>query len=185
MSHGVVGLLDRATEERVHTLRRGLEELLGEDGLDALALPHLSLSVCGSLDVDAVASAMRDVAKARRPTSVLAEPWTIFTGFAGPRSCAVVRAVTRTPELDALRQAVADAVEPAMGALNPFTTSATWNPHITLASQRVPVERLGEAVDHLVAAGEPTWTATIERLALIVEEGPGYRLEAAAELPPA
>jgi len=182
MSHAIVGLLDRATHERVHALRRGLAALLGTDRLDALPLPHISLAVCGGIHVDSVAAAVERVAPALRSTAVRAEPWTVFAETNPVPSCAVVRAVTRTPELDALREGLAFAVEPGMQGISPYTTTATWNPHITLASQGVPIPRLGLVIDHLVDVDEPVWEGRIERVALIVEEGSRHRLDVSVEL---
>jgi 2'-5' RNA ligase len=183
MSHAVVGLLDRAIHERVHELRRGLADLLGTDELDALPLPHLSLAVCRGIDLDPVASAVERVAPTLRRTVVRAEPWAVFAETNPVPSCAVVRAVTRSPELDALREGVAAEAEPGMQGISPHTTTATWNPHITLASQGVPLARLGQVIDHLVGLDEPIWEGRIERVALIVEEGSRHRLDVSVELP--
>ena len=183
MSHGVVALLDRETEERVRALRQGLEPLLGTTALDALPLPHMSLVVAGRVDEGPASEAVERLADTVTRTPLLCEPWTVFVPPAPATSCAVVRSVTRTPEVDALRAAVAAEVEGHMGAVSPFTTTSTWNPHVTLASQGFDRARLGAVIDHLVAADEPTWEACVERLALIIEEGPRHRLHMAVELP--
>jgi 2'-5' RNA ligase len=182
MSHAVVGLLDQATEDRVRALRRRVSELVGEPSLDALPLPHLSLVVADRVDEDAVADAVREVAPTLARTPFLAEPWALFLAPSPTVGCAVVRTAVRTPELDGLRSAVADVVESGFGGISRYTTTATWNPHVTLASQGVEPERLGAVVDLLVEAAEAPWTGAIERLALVVEEGPRHRLATAAEL---
>jgi hypothetical protein len=182
MSHGVVGLLDQATEERVRALRRRVSELVDQPSLDALPLPHLSLVVADRVDEDAAAAAVGEVAPTLARTPVLAEPWALFLAPAPTVGCAVVRTAVRTPELDGLRAAVAAAAEPAFGGISRYTTTATWNPHVTLASQGVEQHQLGAIVDLLVEAAEAPWRATIERLALIVEEGPRHRLSMVAGL---
>jgi 2'-5' RNA ligase len=182
MSNGVVALLDRETEERVRALRRALEPLLGTSALDALPLPHMSLVVAGRVDEGPAAEAVERLAGAVKRTALLCEPWTLFVPPAPSTACAVVRGVTRTPEVDALRAAVAAELEAHVGGVSPFTTTATWNPHVTLASQGVERAQLGAVVDHLVELDEPPWEARVERLALIVEEGPRHRLHMAVEL---
>jgi hypothetical protein len=167
----------------VHELRRGLADLLGTDRLDALPLPHLSLAVCSGIDLNPVTDAVERVAPTLRCTVVRAEPWAVFAETNPVPSCAVVRAVTRTPELDALREGVAAAVESGMQGISPYTTTATWNPHLTLASQGVSLDRLGQVIDHLVDLDEPVWEGRIEHVALIVEEGSRYRLDVSVELP--
>jgi 2'-5' RNA ligase len=182
MSHGVVGLLDQATEERVRALRRRVSELVGEASLDALPLPHLSLVVGQRVDEDAAGHGVRDVASTLARTPFHAEPWTLFLAPSPSVGCAVVRSAVRTPELDAMRSAVAAAVEPSLGDISRYTTTATWNPHVTLASQGVEPGQLGAVVDLLVEAAEEPWEGHLERVALVVEEGPRHRLAMAVEL---
>lgn len=182
MTHAVVGLLDEDTERRVRELRRGIEELVGATGLDALPLPHLTFVVSDDVDIGAAADAMQAAAGALERATFLAEPWTVFTGPPPDGPCAVVRSVTRTPELDAAREAIAGAVGACMRGISRYTTTGTWNPHITLASQGVPRSQLGAVVDLLVEREEPPWQGRIERLALVVEQGHRHRLAASVEL---
>lgn len=177
MSHAVVGLVDKDTEDRVQAVWAELDERFGiKDLRRRVPWPHVSFAVAERMtDRDRLSEAIGAMARDLAPVDVGAPSWTVFTG-PGPMLPAVVRSVLRTPALDAVYREVAPRVSPFLSEVSRFRAPEVWNPHITVTARDHPPGMIGEVMQWLADSDGPAWRVQLTRLGLIVDDNGRHEL---------
>jgi hypothetical protein len=153
MAYAVELVLDEAGDAGV----RGLWAALEEAGIPSLQtathrqhVPHVSLTVCDNLNVDAATHALAEAMEQRRTTDII-------LGFAGafPGPPPVVFAgVVGTDDLFGLQAAARKAISPCADCVWDNYLPNRWVPHCTLAMPVRP-DQVGLAIETVLAAGLP------------------------------
>lgn len=176
--NAVVALLDEQHNELVEALWEELEHDFGvRDTRHRVPWPHTSLHGAETYAIAEVDARLRELAGRIAPFVVHADGLGIF---AGPLPVLYVR-VQRNNALNALHDAVWEAVGAHAKTLSPYYAPDRWAAHITLAQLDITPQTLGPVVTRL-AARTIDWRITLPGLALILGEGEGlgatYRLHA-------
>lgn len=182
MGYSVELVLDAAGDAAVRRLWAVLEEV----GVPSLAtathgrhVPHISLTVCDELNVDAAAAALAEAADTRCATDLILS----FPGvFPGPPPV-MFAGVVSTDDLLGIQAMARKAISPYASSVWEYYLPNRWVPHCTLA---MPVDsaKVGLAVETVLCAGLPiTARATaigiaeissgdVQVVAELVERGP-------------
>ena len=136
---------------------RGLWDALEAAGVGSLAtaghgrhIPHLSLTVCDEMDVDAAAAGLQAVASGYPSLIVDLSHVGVFAGEAN----VVFAGVTLTDELLGLHALCRKALSPVSSSTWDHYLPNRWVPHCTLAMP-VPRDKVGAAVAAVIGAGMP------------------------------
>lgn len=162
---GIVGLLDRSAEARVHALWKTFEARHGIAGIAGrMPPPHVSFHVAEAYDLPALEARLRSRCAGMAPVTIQTTGLGIFTGPAP----VVYVAVTRNPALSALHAAVWSACEDAARGSLAYYAPSAWVPHITLAALDLTSAALGRLVEDL-AGQDFAWTIRLDAATALME----------------
>lgn len=142
MAHGIVSLLDAASEQATRALWAELETRYGlREVVQRVPWPHFSYHVADDYDLARLAEPLQRVAAQTEPFAAII---TGLGGFEAPKPVLYL-AVERNAALDGLHAALWRELERdttlAQG-VSPLYASALWQPHITLAQHDLSLEAL-------------------------------------------
>jgi 2'-5' RNA ligase len=165
MAHGIVSLLDAASEQATRALWAELDARYGlREVTQRVPWPHFSYHIAEDYDLARLAEPLRRVATQTEPFAVTISG---LGGFAAPEP-ALYLAVERNATLDALHAALWHEMEHDTLAqrASPFYAPEPWQPHITLAQRDLSLETL-RAIQAKWAGRDLRRTLWVDNLTLL------------------
>lgn len=157
--------------DTVEALWADLDNRWGLRASDRIGPPHLTLAiVTGHPDVSPLVPPLQATADLWAPFAVSGAGYGLFIAK-GMESPVVHLAVTRTPRLSALHDAVAHDVVANGFDLDGQTSPEHWRPHVTLADRGLDSQLVGEVMAYLATRRPRHWTIEVEALALVRSDG--------------
>lgn len=132
--------------------------------------PHLTLVTVRDGVPGCLRPRLAAIAAATKPLRVSGAGYGLFVGH-GSESPVIHMALTRTPELSALHEAVYDAVTASGGLVDGQTEPGSWRPHVTLADAGLSAVVIGEIMSDLARKGPRHWTADVNNISVIAGDG--------------
>ncbi len=131
-------LLDEATESGVDRLWDSMEREFGIAKGFPGALPHLTIHLAGSYDLEATRPVVEELATSHGPFEVETTGLGVFTG----ETPILYVPVIRTRALDKLHGELYSLLAPHCGEHVPYYAPRSWMPHITIGHANITPEVL-------------------------------------------
>jgi len=171
MADCVVVVLDGEIAAAIVALWADLGRRWGMGRSHAVGGPHLTLAILqGDRGSDALRASLATRTREWTPFRVTGAGYGVFVGH-GLESPVLHLAITRTPGLSALHEAVLHEVAAAGLHVDGQSLPEYWRPHVTLADTGLTPESLGEAMRSLVERGPRHWTLDVNNVAVITDGG--------------
>jgi 2'-5' RNA ligase len=167
----VASVLGGQLEETVHLLWSDLRCRWGLELSHPTGVPHLTLAILNREPRPGMLQAgLATTAAGRTSFPVSGAGYGVFVGH-GSECPVVYLAMTRTPQLSALHEAVVRVVTDCGGVVDGQTLPQFWSPHVTLADRGLAPAELGQVMHYLAEHGPRHWTVDIDNLSIVTSEG--------------
>ncbi|MEP7216108.1 MAG: 2'-5' RNA ligase family protein [Anaerolineaceae bacterium] len=168
---GILFLLDEANRDRIERLwdqiEREFDVAKGYPG----ALPHFTLHLANSYDLEATQAELEDIANARAPFDVTTTGLGVFTG----ELPIVYIPVIRTRTLDDLHLRLYRSLGPHCSGHVPYYAPASWMPHISIGQVNIAPHMLSSLLAWL--SHQPlSWEMSAATLAIGENSASGIEL---------
>lgn len=143
--HGVVALLDDASNAYIRDLWQQLDDECGIKHLFDDPLPHITHLQVEDIQRDDLKAALRTFGQQQAPYTVQTSGIGIFTG----ERIAVYVSVVRSSALDAAHDTLTEYCAPLINGMSETHLITNWVPHITLMLPEAVDDRLPEVIRFL------------------------------------
>jgi 2'-5' RNA ligase len=167
----VAVILSGQIAETVQTLWRELRSSWDVGLSHPGNVPHLTLvTIKGNPRLELLRSGLSTIAETYAPFPVSGAGYGVFAGH-GLDSPVLHCALTRTPQLSVLHDAVAHIAAECGASIDGLTQPQFWRPHITLADTGLEPAVTGEIVTYLLQRGPKRWTVKVNNVAMVTPDG--------------
>lgn len=165
--NALVSLLDHEHADEIRSIWWELESRFGVTTQYVKPFIHFSYHVVADeYDLHHLGPALDELSAKRSPFRVPTLGSGVFTGT----EPVIFIAVTRTPELDKLHQALWNTCTPGYGVGLPYYAPEAWSPHVTLAQGPRAGEHLPDIMRFLEER-DLEWDLKVDNLAVIEDGG--------------
>ena len=157
--------LDRDHFQAMEVLATGAAAAAGVTRSPRASGGHVTMLAYQGLDRPAVRRAIEGVVSTTGPFSLHAHGYGFFTGD-DPPDLSLHVPVVRTAVLDTFHARLWVALRRAGAEVAKWCLPDLWSPHITLLDRALNPESLGAAAGWLARRHHPSWSITVDRVAL-------------------
>lgn len=158
--------LGRDHLQAVELLAAGAAAAAGVARVPGQSGGHVTVLAYQGLDRGAARRALEAAVGNTAPFAVHAHGYGFFTGD-DPPDLSLHVPVVRTPVLEAFHDRVWRALARAGADVAKWCRPELWSPHITLLDRALDPSRLGAAAGWLARRHHPSWSISVDRVALI------------------